>query len=174
MLVCEHLALQAIRTIPGVQRASSRVIQSQGRTFLEVERFDRHGLHGRSPLCSLDTIEAAILSKTSTDWGSAGDLLLAHGWIDPQAPELLRAIWAFGMLIGNSDMHKGNLSFVPGPCLQVAPVYDMLPMMYAPWPGESFLPPPSAQVCQHPETVTRGCWPIVLPPCANMTCYTYP
>ncbi len=135
LLVCEHLALQAIRAIPGVQSASSRVIQSQGRTFLEVERFDRHGLHGRSPLCSLDTIEAAILSKSSTDWGSAGDLLLAHGWIDPRAPELLRAIWAFGKLIGNSDMHKGNLSFVPGPCLQVAPAYDMLPMMYAPLAG---------------------------------------
>lgn len=135
LLVCEHLALQAMRAIPGVQSANSRILQSQGRTFLEVERFDRHGLHGRSPLCCLDTIEAAVLAKSSTDWGSAGDLLLAQGWIGPQAPEMLRAIWAFGKLIGNSDMHKGNLSFVPGPALQLAPVYDMLPMMYAPLPG---------------------------------------
>jgi hypothetical protein len=135
LLVCEHLALQAIRTIPGVQSATSRIIQAQGRTFLEVERFDRHGLFGRSPLCSLDTIEAAILNKTSTDWGHAGELLLAQGWVDPQAPALLRAIWAFGKLIGNADMHKGNLSFVPGPTFQVAPVYDMLPMMYAPLAG---------------------------------------
>jgi hypothetical protein len=140
LLVCEHLALQAIRVITGVQSARSRIIQAQGRTFLEVERFDRHGLFGRSPLCSLDTIESAILNKTSADWGQAGDLLLAQGWIDPHAPALLRAIWAFGKLIGNADMHKGNVSFVPvsnlaGPVFQVAPVYDMLPMMYAPLPG---------------------------------------
>jgi hypothetical protein len=32
-------------------------------------------------------------------------------------------------------MHKGNLSFVPGPPLQIAPVYDMLPMAYAPMAG---------------------------------------
>jgi hypothetical protein len=61
LLVCEHLALQAVRTIPQITSASSRVLQHGGRTFLEVERFDRHGLFGRSPLCSLDALEASIL-----------------------------------------------------------------------------------------------------------------
>jgi len=33
-------------------------------------------------------------------------------------------------------MHDGNLSFVPGaPGLRLAPVYDMLPMLYAPQRG---------------------------------------
>jgi len=42
----------------------------------------------------------------------------------------------FGQLIGNSDMHDGNLSFVPGaPGLRLAPAYDMLPMLYAPERG---------------------------------------
>jgi hypothetical protein len=41
---------------------------------------------------------------------------------------------AFGRLIGNSDMHQGNLGFHladQGP-LPLAPVYDMLPMSLAP------------------------------------------
>ena len=166
LLVCEHLALQAIRTIPGVHSANSRIIQGQGRTFLEVERFDRHGLFGRSPLCSLDTLEAAILSKTSTDWGDAGELLLAQGWVDPHTPALLRAIWAFGKLIGNADMHKGNVSFVPGltfvgPTLRVAPVYDMLPMMYAPLAGGEL--PTSAFGPSLPKPAERDAWLLAYP-----------
>lgn len=135
LLVCEHLALQAIRSMPGIQSADSRVLQAGGRTFLEVQRFDRHGLFGRSPLCSLETLEAALLAGTSKDWGDAGEKMQAQGWLGPDAVAQLRAIWAYGRLIANTDMHKGNLSFVPGPPLQVAPVYDMLPMAYAPLAG---------------------------------------
>ena len=128
---------------------------------MEVERFDRHGLFGRSPLCSLDTIEAAILRKTSTDWGHASDLMLAQGWVDSQVPALLRSIWAFGKLIGNADMHKGNLSFVPGPTLQVAPVYDMLPMMYAPLAGGEL--PTGAFGPSLPVPKERDAWLLVYP-----------
>lgn len=135
LLVCEHLALEAVRGIPGLQSARSRILMHLGRTFLEVERFDRHGVFGRSPLCSLETLEAALLAKTSNDWGDAGELLLSQAWLTPSGVEQLRAIWAFGRLIGNTDMHKGNLSFVPGQILKVAPVYDMLPMLYAPLAG---------------------------------------
>lgn len=161
LLVCEHLALQAIRMIPGVQSASSRIVQAQGRTLLEVERFDRHGLFGRSPLCSLDTLETAILAKKSTDWGHAGELLLAQGWVDSQAPARLRLIWAFGKLIGNADMHKGNLSFVPGPTFQIAPVYDMLPMMYAPLAGGEL--PTSAFGPSLPTPKGRDAWLLAYP-----------
>ncbi len=135
LLVCEHLALQAISTIPGIRSARSRVLQQGGRTFLEVERFDRHGMFGRSPLCSLDTLEASILPTTSTDWGDAGDKLHAQGWLSAADAVQLRTIWAFGKLIANADMHKGNVSFVPSTPMQVAPVYDMLPMAYAPLAG---------------------------------------
>lgn len=54
----------------------------------------------------------------------------------------------FGELIGNSDMHFGNVSLelsdsVP---FELVPAYDMLPMLYAPGPGgalveRDFLPP---------------------------------
>lgn len=137
LLVCEHLALQAIRSIDGIHSARSRLLQHGGRTFLEVERFDRHGLFGRSPLCSLDTVEAAILPGTSTDWGDAGEKLHAQGWLSAEDAARLRTIWAFGRLIANADMHKGNVSFVPAldGTLRLAPVYDMLPMAYAPLAG---------------------------------------
>ncbi|MBK7052833.1 MAG: hypothetical protein KBE07_15410 [Rhodoferax sp.] len=42
-------------------------------------------------------------------------------------------------MIANTDMHKGNLSSVPTMPLQVVPVYDMLPMLYAPMAGGEIL-----------------------------------
>lgn len=135
LLVCEHLALEAVQTIAGIRSANSRILQHGGRTFLEVERFDRHGLFGRSPLCCLETLEASQLNGTSTDWGNAGDMLQAQAWLEADMAAQLRTIWAFGKLIANTDMHKGNLSFVPTLPMQVAPVYDMLPMAYAPMAG---------------------------------------
>lgn len=49
--------------------------------------------------------------------------------------------------IANTDVHTGNLSFRPQAQLELAPAYDMLPMLYAPLPnGEvpalTFEPPP--------------------------------
>ena len=56
-------------------------------------------------------------------------------------------LWWFGRLIANTDMHAGNLSFRPqAGQLQVAPAYDMLPMLFAPLAGgevaeRQFAPP---------------------------------
>jgi hypothetical protein len=48
----------------------------------------------------------------------------------------MRWLDAFGELIGNTDRHFGNLSFFVGEAgalsLRLAPVYDMLPMVFAP------------------------------------------
>ena len=135
LLVCEHLALETVRSSLGLASARSRILCVDGRTFLEVERFDRHGDFGRSPLCSLETLDAAMLAKSSNDWGVLGAMLFALGWVGAETAQEIRLIWQFGQLIGNTDMHKGNLSFVPGLPMTVAPVYDMLPMMYAPLAG---------------------------------------
>ena len=82
-----------------------------------------------------------------------------------QEAEQLTRLWHFGQLIGNSDMHDGNLSFqlstAPSgsdgtgqggpqvsaqrdvarlsPRLRLAPVYDMLPIRYAPVQGMELL-----------------------------------
>lgn len=138
LLVAEHLALQITATLPGVASAASRIVQHAGRTFLEVERFDRHGAFGRSPLVSLGTLDAALLGDGSADWPRLAARLVRTGLLaDADADAAaVEHLWWFGRLIANSDMHAGNLSFRPQQGrLQLAPAYDMLPMRYAPLPG---------------------------------------
>lgn len=152
LLVCEHLALECVRSLPGIDSSRSRVLHSGGRTFLEVERFDRHGVFGRSPVVSLCTLNNEFVGSPSGNWSElirrlGGDLRLEDGLLTA-----VDQLYFFGTLIGNTDMHTGNLSFVPDEALRLAPVYDMLPMMYAPlpggevaevWPFEPRLPLPS-------------------------------
>jgi hypothetical protein len=136
LLVCEHLALQHAGLLPGVLAARSRILAHDGRTFLEVERFDRHGDFGRSALCSLETLNAALLGDASRDWSRLAARLADAGWLAQDDVARIEHLWWFGRLIGNSDMHAGNLSFQPrGGRLAVAPAYDMLPMLHAPLAG---------------------------------------
>jgi hypothetical protein len=146
LLVCEHLALQAAARLPGVRSARSRIVEHGGRTFLEVERFDRHGPWGRSRLASLATLDAALLGDGSTDWVRMAQRLARLGLLAAAEVGKIEHMWWFGRLIGNSDMHTGNLSFRPQGTLSLAPTYDMLPMRYAPLPGgevpaRDFVPP---------------------------------
>ena len=139
LLVTEHLALDCAAGLPGVASAQSRVIEHSGRTFLEVERFDRHGAFGRSRLVSLATIDSAFVGSSTQDWTVLAARLEYLGLLPPAEPESIQHLWWFGRLIANTDMHTGNLSFRPspsgGPSLTLAPTYDMLPMHYAPLPG---------------------------------------
>ena len=49
LLVCEHLALEALRT-HGVPTVASEILEGGSRVFLETTRFDRVGLYGRRTL----------------------------------------------------------------------------------------------------------------------------
>lgn len=169
LLCCEHLALEQIRRLPGMPAARTRLLQVQGRTMLEAERFDRHGLHGRSALCSLETLDAALLARTGADWGAIATALRAKNWITADTERQIRLVWTYGRLIANTDMHKGNLSFVPGLPMAMAPVYDMLPMMYAPLGGGELprvqyapgLPAPrEREVWLEAATAALGFWEI--------------
>lgn len=133
LLICEHLALQAVASLPGLSAAHSQLHQAGGRTFLEVQRFDRHGLRGRSPVCSWAALNAALLGLNGRPWPEGGAALRARGLIDADTQAAIERLWLFGQLIANTDMHDRNLSFRPG--LTLAPVYDMLPMAYAPVRG---------------------------------------
>lgn len=143
LLVCEHLALHSLQHHGLGAAAHTRVLQHAGRTFLEIERFDRHGAWGRSRLCSLDTVQGAFLGSRATDWPSLCRALHQQGWLGAQALAQAERWWWFGRLIGNTDMHLGNLGLVPGPApdgntrpsFTLAPAYDMLPMLYAPLAG---------------------------------------
>lgn len=133
LLVCEHLAGDTVREKLGIDAAASSIYQFQGRTFLEVLRFDRHGALGRSPVCTWSALNAGLFGIAGRPWLAAADVLKERGFIDEETHGQIRTLWHFGQLIANADMHDGNLSFVPG--LRLAPVYDMLPMLYAPERG---------------------------------------
>ena len=165
LLVSEHLALECAATLPGIQSARSRIVAHGGRTFLEVERFDRHGHFGRSRLAGLTTLNAALLGDGSSDWAHLARRFAQAGLIEPATVECIQCLWWFGRLIANTDMHTGNLSFVPQGMLTVAPTYDMLPMLYAPLPGgevptRSFEPTPPTPPLR--STWTTACLAAVL------------
>lgn len=136
LLRCEHHALVQARALPGVATARSRVLAGGGRTFLEVERFDRHGDFGRSPLVALDVVNAVFLGESRMAWPHLAARLQAEGLIAASAVAAIERLWWFGRLIANTDMHTGNLSFRPAQGrFELAPAYDMLPMGHAPLPG---------------------------------------
>jgi hypothetical protein len=153
LLVCEHLALETLAQELGLTAATSRILQAGGRTFYESIRFDRHGARGRSGVCTWAAMNAALYGMTG-NWLEAAERLQADGLLDVQNAKATGLIWHFGRLIANSDMHDGNLAFRAGPTLALAPVYDMLPMQYAPARGVE-LPPvhyqPSRPLPEHED-----------------------
>lgn len=156
LLVCEHLALQHVTAL-GLRASRSRILDAGERRFLEVERFDRHGPYGRSPLCSLGTLDAAMLASSSPAWPDAIAHMRRRGWLGEPEERCVRRLWFFGQLIGNSDMHSGNLSLVPAAGrFDLAPAYDMLPMMYAPLPGGELPASPYAPTL--PQPAQRADW----------------
>jgi hypothetical protein len=149
LLVAEHLAHEMLRGT-GVAAAQSRIERFDDRVYLETIRFDRVERVGRIGVTSLFAIDSALYGKLDT-WTDAGKRLAADRRIDAAALDEIRLLATFGALIANTDRHFGNLA-----CLDrydgqftLAPVYDMLPMLYAPehdeLPARSFTPPaPSA------------------------------
>mgnify|MGYP001214735457 CR=1 FL=1 len=133
LLAAEHLATEVLAS-GGIPAARSRVVDFDGRRFLEVERFDRVGAAGRRPVVSMRALDAAFFGEIHTPWTAAADRLENAGWIRSSDAENLRTLWHFGELIGNTDMHYGNVSLELSPRrpISLCPVYDMLPMGYRP------------------------------------------
>ncbi len=132
LLVSEHLAISALRAA-GITSTSTDLIHGDEQVFLEVERFDRTGVTGRRGVVSLAAIDDYLIGKRE-NWISAARSLRSLHRFSNDDVERIRRTAAFGRLIGNTDMHFGNLSFYltfEGPFI-LAPIYDMLPMMYAP------------------------------------------
>lgn len=136
LLVCEHLATEAISRLEGHSAARSRILEAGGRTFLESERFDRHGEHGRSAVATLSVVEAALIGAGPRAWPAVLGSPSGTRFFPAATRERVEELWWFGRLIANTDMHHGNLSLRPaGSTFQLAPAYDMLPMRYAPLRG---------------------------------------
>jgi hypothetical protein len=132
LLIAEHHAHSLLRQA-GLPACESRIYEFGDRLFLEVDRFDRDGAEGRIGVTSLMAISLARHGELD-DWISAGKRLYADGRIDAPTLEQVRFIATFGELIANTDRHFGNLAFYDGYSgrFSLAPVYDMLPMLFAP------------------------------------------
>lgn len=136
LLLAEHLALDTLREA-GIPAARTQVLDRGAQRFLEVERFDRIGNLGRRPLISLAALDAEFVGAGTGGWPVIARRLAVYGQIRPAAADGADLLWAFGTLIGNTDMHSGNLSFVSeqGRPYELAPAYDMTPMSFAPRSG---------------------------------------
>lgn len=135
LLLAEHTALQVLNNA-GIAAARSALIDHGGQRFLEVKRFDRVGTLGRRALHSLAALDAEFVGSGGS-WPEVARALAREQIIRPEAVDGAYLLWAFGALIGNTDMHAGNLSFLSelGRPYQLAPAYDMTPMAFAPTAG---------------------------------------
>ena len=151
LCVSEHLALETLRS-EGVAAAASRLVFTDRRVHLEVERFDRTPDLGRLPTVSLAVLDGAFVG-VGRDPVAVAEALVRSGRAPAGLLDDLRVLHTFGGLIGNSDMHLGNFTAWRiaelAPKVQattgLAPAYDMLPMVLAPRGGEvldaGFSPP---------------------------------
>lgn len=127
----------------GFDAAQNEFIQTPTRSYLLSKRFDRAGPLGRIHVVSLGAAHQAFVKGAYVNWAATCDVLVRQGRLHKTAAAKIHAIFQFGKLIGNSDMHFGNASlFAQGNTLahivkgqfELAPVYDMLPMRWRPDP----------------------------------------
>ncbi len=132
LLACEALALAHLRQA-GVAAAQAQLIDEGGYRFLEVERFDRVGSRGRRGVLSLGAADDEFAGVGGT-WSTVARALRARNLLTDEDAHTARWLDVFGQLSGNTDRHRGNLAFYTAHDgqLALAPVYDMLPMAFAP------------------------------------------
>lgn len=162
LLLAEWHALRVVAGLSADQ-PEPRLIDAGGRLFLEVPRFDRTAAGGRRGVVTLGALHPASHGYGHNAWLVAGAELLKHQLIEPDTLAEMRRRHALGELIGNTDMHAGNLAFWLDDRLpfRLAPVYDMLPMLHAPGPqGEIGLRPFQPPV---PLPATLTAWQAAAP-----------
>ncbi len=132
LLLAEHLALETLAR-EGVSAALSRVVDVGDQRFLELERFDRVGALGRHAVSSLASLDGEFVGNSAAPWPVVTAELAKQKVITLEAHAGVALLFAFGTLIGNTDMHAGNLSFASdqGRPYALCPAYDMLPMTFS-------------------------------------------
>ena len=138
LLRLEMLALDVLHR-NGIESANTQLLMSTKRSYLESQRFDRYLVDQtlyRRHVVSIRAIHDEFVKGSWTNWLASSEALAKLGLITQQELQNIASIFAFGHYIGNTDMHSGNLSFfvddVITPKIRLAPVYDMLPMMWRP------------------------------------------
>jgi hypothetical protein len=137
LLKLENLAQSLLRRC-GIESAATQCFHGEKRFFLSSQRFDRVGLHGKRHVVAIEALHQEFTPGSRENWVRTAEGLLAKKLITADELSTIATIHAFGHFIGNTDMHFGNLSFfvddVITPKIRLAPVYDMLPMMWRPDP----------------------------------------
>jgi hypothetical protein len=130
LLRCEELALRTLGAA-GHAVATARYDEHGGRSYLEVDRFDRTA-NGHLAVVTGTVVDAEHVGSGA--WVSLAEGLTKLKRLTAEDAERVRFLHLFGGLIGNTDMHLGNVAFFTDDYeqLRLAPVYDMLPMVLRP------------------------------------------
>jgi hypothetical protein len=138
LLHAEAIAADVLRD-HGFAVPNTRIIRSEKRTYFESARIDRFGATGRRHLLPLYAVHAAFNPGAQQHWANSIAQLAAQKRIAYEAVATTQTLYAFGQLIGNTDMHFGNLGVIVESPQEIAkgrftlaPCYDMLPMRFAP------------------------------------------
>ena len=132
LLPLEHLALRSLAEV-GVPASATQLLASEDYVFLEVQRFDRVGAHGRIGMLSAGSVDDEFFGMRDT-WPEFAARCEQANYLSPGDARHIDTMAAFSELIGNSDRHFENISLLigeDGEYLSVAPAYDILPMRYA-------------------------------------------
>jgi DNA-binding transcriptional ArsR family regulator len=137
LLKLEKLALDILQS-HAIPSAHSEIVRTQKRAYLQSARFDRDAAGSACHIVAIAALHDEFVQGNWTNWVASSEALAKQGLIVQQELAQIASIHAFGHYIGNTDMHSGNLSFfvddVITPKIRLAPVYDMLPMMWKPDP----------------------------------------
>jgi hypothetical protein len=137
-----HLEKRALQTLQanGIASAQTEIITTAKRTCLESRRFDRDSHRDTSNairhIVSAAAVHDEFVQAPRVNWVSTCEDLVKQHLLSSSDARKVVLSYQFGQLIGNTDMHFGNLSFfvddVVNPVFVPTPVYDMLPMMWRP------------------------------------------
>jgi hypothetical protein len=158
LLHCEAIAGDVLKS-HGIDAASTRMTVDGQFVFLEVERFDRVGLQGRKSYVSFAAVDGFLFGNRDS-WTASAIRLQQARLLSEVDLIKIKTIDLFARLIGDSDRHFHNLGLWPNfeneasllpMSYKLAPVFDKLPMMFAPIDGrvierEFIVPVPGADV----------------------------
>jgi hypothetical protein len=164
LLHLEKLALDVLQD-KGVPCAQSRIEETATRTFLLSRRFDRSAVFGFRHLVAAAAVHDHFVQSPRQHWVATCRALVALNLLSAADLNTTIQAYVFGQFIGNTDMHFGNLSFfvqdLTRPSFELAPLYDMLPMMWRPGihsgnlDPEPVRPPPALTVDAVPVDAVR-------------------
>lgn len=128
LLTLEHVALRTLDDA-GIASAETALHFVNGFRCLAVDRFDRIGLKGRRAVLTL----GAATEQSGIPWTDAALQLATQGALGDFDTQRIALLDAFGALIANTDRHLYNILLYPTDHgYSLAPVFDQLPMAYAP------------------------------------------